>query len=56
MKNKYKDTSSDWLYFAKTDLKVAKLVLKEKIYNMVCFHSQQAVEKSMKAFLRHKGK
>lgn len=43
-----------WLKFAKDDLRSAEILLAEKIFNMVCFHCQQAVEKSLKAFLRHR--
>ncbi|MCI0552785.1 MAG: HEPN domain-containing protein, partial [Anaerolineae bacterium] len=38
--------------FAIDDLRSAEILLREGIYNMVCFHSQQTVEKSLKAFLR----
>jgi HEPN domain-containing protein len=49
----YKDNSRDWLYFAESDLKTARVVMEEeKIYHMVCFHAQQTVEKSLKAVLR----
>lgn len=40
-----------WLGFAEEDLKVAEIILEEGIYNQVCFHSQQCVEKSLKAIL-----
>jgi HEPN domain-containing protein len=40
-----------WLRYADTDLKSASVLLKEGIYNMVCFHSQQAVEKILKSFM-----
>ena len=45
----------NWLRFAREDLRVAKLVMKEKIYNQVCFHSQQCAEKSLKAWLAAQG-
>jgi HEPN domain-containing protein len=35
---------------------MADLALKEKIYNQVCFHSQQCVEKILKAFIEFNGK
>ena len=41
-----------WLKFVNDDLRSAEILLREGIFNMVCFHSQQAVEKSLKAFLR----
>mgnify|MGYP006302488475 CR=1 FL=1 len=44
-----------WMKFAHEDLKVAKLVWKEQLYNQVCFHAQQCVEKSFKALLVHRG-
>ena len=43
-----------WLIEAEHDLDVAKIILKQKenIYtDAVCFHSQQAVEKFLKAYL-----
>ncbi len=45
---------NNWLFFADEDLMVAKLSLKENIFNQVCFHSQQCVEKSLKAYLSEK--
>lgn len=41
-----------WLKFAEDDLLSAEVLLREGIFNMACFHCQQAVEKSLKAFLR----
>ena len=43
--------TNNWLEFAKEDLKVAELSLKEAIFNQVCFHSQQCAEKALKAYL-----
>ncbi len=40
-----------WLSYALDDLQSARVLLNEKIFNMVCFHSQQAVEKLFKAFI-----
>ena len=40
-----------WLQYAGEDLQSAKVLLKEKIYNMVCFHSQQVAEKLFKSFI-----
>lgn len=40
-----------WLNYSMDDLKSAKVLLKENIVNMVCFHSQQAVEKLFKAYI-----
>lgn len=45
--------AQEWLNFANDDIRTADIILPEGIFNMVCFHSQQAVEKSLKAFLRH---
>ncbi|RKY60694.1 MAG: DNA-binding protein [Candidatus Latescibacterota bacterium] len=45
----------NWLRFADEDLKMAKLAMKEGLYNQVCFHCQQAVEKALKGFLSHLG-
>jgi HEPN domain-containing protein len=44
-----------WLRFAREDLRVAMLVMDEEIYNQVCFHSQQCVEKSLKGWLAAQG-
>jgi len=35
---------------------MAELALKEGIYNQVCFHSQQCVEKCLKGLLANQGK
>lgn len=45
-----------WLEFARQDLQMAELALKEGIYNQVCFHSQQCVEKCVKGLLANIGK
>jgi HEPN domain-containing protein len=42
-----------WLTFAREDLRVADLVLREGIYNQACFHAQQCVEKVLKALITH---
>ena len=42
-----------WLIYAQEDLRMATWAMKQKIYNQVCFHAQQCVEKSLKAFLVH---
>ena len=39
----------DWLFFAESDLKIAKEAMKESIFHIACFHSQQAIEKCLKA-------
>ncbi|MDI9570608.1 MAG: HEPN domain-containing protein [Pseudomonadota bacterium] len=40
-----------WLDFAEQDLQMAELALHEGIYNQVCFHSHQCIEKCLKAEL-----
>lgn len=40
-----------WLKYAFDDMQSAKVLLEEGIYNMVCFHAQQAVEKLLKSFI-----
>ena len=40
-----------WLQYAKDDLRSAETLMKASIYNMVCFHSQQAVEKALKSII-----
>lgn len=47
---------NNWFAFAKQDLKTAEVVLKEEIYNQVCFHCQQAAEKLLKGYLFAKNK
>jgi HEPN domain-containing protein len=45
------ENSKRWLAFAQEDLRVAELVWKQAIYNQVCFHAQQCVEKALKGLL-----
>jgi HEPN domain-containing protein len=45
-----------WINFASEDLRMAELALNEGIYNQVCFHSQQCVEKVLKGFMTSRGK
>ena len=45
-----------WIEFARQDLLMAELALNEGIYNQVCFHSQQCVEKCIKGLLANLGK
>ena len=42
----------NWLAFAREDLVLAEAALEKGIFNQVCFHAQQGVEKALKAFLR----
>lgn len=45
----------DWLYHAYQDLLAAKVLIDDKrLYEQVVFHCQQAMEKSIKAFLLYK--
>ena len=41
----------DWLTRAKQDLRAAEVLLPEEIWNLVCFHSQQTVEKCLKGLI-----
>ena len=43
-----------WLLRVREDLQSARVLLKEGIFSQVCFHAQQAVEKSLKAVFAHK--
>ena len=48
--------SNNWFEFAKEDLIVAQASLEKGIYNQVCFHAHQGVEKMLKGYLAIKGK
>ena len=45
------ETVECWLAFAHEDLQSAEALLEKGIYNQVCFHSQQCVEKALKALI-----
>lgn len=45
-----------WIKFAEEDLKMATMAMNENIFNQVCFHSQQCVEKCLKAIIESKTK
>ena len=47
------ETVECWLAFAHEDLQAAEILLERHIYNQSCFHSQQCVEKTLKALLIH---
>ena len=47
------ETVECWLAFAHEDLQVAEILLERHIYKQACFHSQQCVEKTLKALLIH---
>ena len=40
-----------WLKFARSDLHIAETDIPEVLYEIRCFHAQQAVEKALKAIL-----
>lgn len=45
----------DWLYHAYQDLLAARMLIEDKrLYGPTMFHCQQAIEKSLKAFLLYK--
>ena len=46
---------TDWIRFAREDLRVAEWAFSTQIYNQTCFHAQQCVEKALKAWLSHQG-
>jgi len=50
-----KKSAERWIKFAREDLRMAELALTEGIYNQVCFHAQQCVEKLMKGFIVNRG-
>lgn len=43
--------TEQWLRNASEDLRSAEILLKEGLYNMTCFHAQQASEKLFKALI-----
>jgi HEPN domain-containing protein len=45
------DETKEWLDFAESDLRAAKILLEADHFPAVCFHSQQATEKALKAVL-----
>lgn len=51
----FKEEALKWLEFSKEDMRMAELAMREEIYNQVCFHSQQCIEKSLKAILAAEG-
>lgn len=47
---------ADWIRYARGDLALAQVSLPEdSFYELLCFHAQQAAEKSIKAVLVHRG-
>lgn len=49
-----KEKARDWLDLANRDLHISVVSIKEEIYNIACFHAQQAVEKTIKAYIINK--
>lgn len=47
--------ANDWLAFAESNIRSAKLLFSESIYNEACFHAQQTAEKCLKAVLAKSG-
>ena len=48
--------AANWFEFARTDLHVAELALDAGLFNQVCFHAHQTVEKLLKGFILSRGK
>ncbi|MCI0396260.1 MAG: HEPN domain-containing protein [Chloroflexi bacterium] len=49
------ESAKRWLIFAQEDLQVAEIIFVEGLYNQVCFHAQQCVEKLLKGLIVHQG-
>lgn len=47
--------ASNWLDFAREDFQMAALAKDNQLFNQVCFHAQQAVEKMLKALIAEQG-
>ncbi|MFZ1401018.1 MAG: HEPN domain-containing protein, partial [Candidatus Promineifilaceae bacterium] len=45
------EASQRWLSFAQEDYRMALLAKEATIYNQVCFHAQQCIEKIVKGLL-----
>ncbi|MFA4874618.1 MAG: HEPN domain-containing protein [bacterium] len=52
MTQQLKNRSDQWFYFADNDLLSARSLLKDGIWNQVCFHAHQAAEKAIKGYLK----
>ena len=46
--------AGEWFRIAKEELQSAEYLIEKKLYRMVCYHSQQAVEKALKSLLVEK--
>lgn len=44
-----------WLYFARDDLAAATAMPEARLFNHVCLHAQQCVEKALKAIIAERG-
>jgi HEPN domain-containing protein len=44
-------TPEHWLIYAREDLRAARVLYAEQLFNQVCFHAQQCIEKLLKGFL-----
>jgi len=42
---------NNWFDFATDDIKAGEILLREEVFNMACFHFQQAAEKTLKGFV-----
>lgn len=45
-----REAAERWLTFAEEDLRAAEILFREEVWNQVCFHAQQCVEKALKGF------
>lgn len=45
------ESYQDWFTRARQDLRAAEVLIAEELWNLVCFHSQQAVEKCLKGLI-----
>ncbi|BBL45243.1 hypothetical protein MJ1_0064 [Nanobdella aerobiophila] len=52
--NEIIEKTKEWLEKADRDLKSAKILLYNELYDYSLFHSQQAIEKYLKAFITYK--
>jgi HEPN domain-containing protein len=55
MRRSAKEEGLRWLEQSQADLHGARVLFENKIYHLVCFISQQAAEKAIKAFLYAQG-
>ena len=48
-------SAADWLRVARADLALARVTMPPQLLELLCFHAQQACEKSLKGLLVHFG-